>query len=151
MPEHGESEKQPELEPGYRGYIAGVLDSDGAIWIGCEKRHTYPRYMLRIAVSNTRPSLLDFFAEHCGGTSKKYKKRNAKWRDEYRWCLSGLPAAQVIRLALPYLVIKRTQALVALEFASTIVPGQSRLPESWRQMRERLYHQMLKLNKKGPT
>jgi len=141
--------KLPQLEPGYRGYVAGVLDCDGAIWISCEKTKSRPRYMLRTAVSNTRKGLPDFFVEHFGGTCRSYEKRSDKWKNEYRWAAASLPAAEVISLALPYLVIKRRQAILALEFASTIVPGQHRLPESWHEMRERLYHQMLELNKRG--
>lgn len=149
MPER-DAKKLPQLEPGYRGYVAGVIDCDGAIWIGCERTKSHPRYTLRTAVSNTRKGLPEFFVEHFGGSCRAYEKRSDKWKNEFRWAAAGLPAAEVISLALPYLVIKRQQAILALEFASTIVPGQQRLPESWREMRERIYHQMLELNKKGP-
>lgn len=149
MPEP-EERKLPQLEPGYRGYVAGVIDCDGAIWISRENRKPHPHFTLRTAVSNTRKGLPDFFVEHFGGSCRTYSKSSDKWRDEYRWNVASLRAAEVISLALPYLVIKRRQAILALEFASTIVPGQSRLPDSWRAMRERIYHQMIELNKRGP-
>lgn len=150
MPEPDERKKLLQLESGYRGYVAGVLDCDGSIWISREKTKSLPRYTLRIAVSNTRKGLPDFFVEHFGGKCSNYEKRSNKWKDEYRWGAASLPAAEVIRAALPYLVIKRRQAILALEFASTIVPGQQRLPDSWREMRERIYQEMVELNKKGP-
>lgn len=134
--------------------MAGVIDCDGAIWIGADKSRNrkHPLYTLRISVSNTRPKLLHFFAEQFGGRVLRYEKKSDKWRNEYRWAKSGTPAADVIRHCLPYLVIKREQALIALEFASTILEGSNRhIPDSYRELRERLYHQMLELNKKGPA
>jgi len=138
-----------ELETGYRGYVAGVLDCDGAIWINALKSNNVTRFQLRIAVSNTRPGLLDFFSEKFGGRVGKSKKKNTKWKTEYRWGRSGLPAAEVVSLCLPYLVIKREQAMLALEFASTIIPDNNRIPVSYHEIRERIYHQMLELNKRG--
>ena len=81
LPEPAER-KLPQLEPGYRGYVAGVLDCDGAIWISCEKTKSHPRYTLRTAVSNTRKGLPDFFVKHFGGTCRGYEKRSDKWKNE---------------------------------------------------------------------
>tara|TARA_S200002703_G_scaffold51608_3_gene44848 strand:- start:13231 stop:13554 length:324 start_codon:yes stop_codon:yes gene_type:complete len=106
--------------------------------------------MMRVSVSNTRRGLLDFFAEHFGGRVNRYNKRSDKWKDEFRWGINGLPAAEVLNSCLPYLVIKRPQAMLALEFASTIQPERSRIPDSFRQMRERIYKEMMALNKRGP-
>lgn len=139
------------LEAGHKGYVAGVLDCDGAIWISADKSKKSPRYMMRVSVSNTRRGLLDFFAEHFGGRVNRYSKHSDKWKDEYRWGVNGLPAAEILYACLPYLVIKRPQAMLAVEFASTIQPKQNRIPESFRQIRERIYNEMLELNKRGPT
>ena len=138
------------LEAGHKGYVAGVLDCDGAIWISADHSRQSARYMMRVSVSNTRRGLLDFFAEHFGGRVNRYKKHSHKWKDEYRWAVNGLPAAEILNSCLPYLVIKRPQAMLALEFATTIQPGQTRIPDSFRQMRERIYREMLELNKRGP-
>lgn len=138
------------LEPGHRGYVAGVLDCDGSIWICATKRkNANPSYTLRINVTNTRGALPRWFADHFGGEAKQYAKRSDNWRGAYRWYASGLAAANVVRLCLPYLVIKRGQALLALEFASTIIPGTNKLPESFHKIRERIYLEMRELNQRG--
>jgi len=140
-----------QLEPGYRGYVAGVLDCDGSIWIGANRKNKHVQYTLRVSVTNTRPALPQWFADHFGGKALTYRKNSERWKDEYRWQASGLTALPVLQLCLPYLVIKRRQALVGLEFASTIIPGQRHLPESFRTLREELYNRMTALNKKGPA
>ena len=142
--------KSKPLEPGHRGYVAGVIDCDGSIWIATERRHAAPNYTLRVSVTNTRRQLPEWFSEHFGGECRRYPKKSAKWKDEYRWEVSGLNALPVLTLCLPYLVIKRKQALIAMEFASTIIPGQRSIPDSYRELRGELCERMVELNKRGP-
>jgi hypothetical protein len=54
-------------------------------------------------------------------------------------------------VCLPYLLVKRQQALLALEFASTIIPNTNSIPESYRQLRAEIYAKMGELNKRGPA
>ena len=141
------------LESGLRGYVAGVLDCDGSIWISSDLKPTrkHTQYRLHVSVTNTRSDLPKWFAAQFGGVSKSYPARSEKWRPEHRWACSGLRAASVVSLALPYLIIKHQQGLYALEFGSTITPGCKQLPESFREIRARLYGDMLVLNKRGPA
>jgi hypothetical protein len=150
LPEPDAKRNNPPLEAGYRGYVAGVLDCDGSIWISFEAhKQKPPRYALRIAVSNTRPALLTWFADQFGGTPGSYKSKHRNHKTEYRWGCTGVRAAEVIRCCLPYLVIKRGQALLALEYASTMGAGNPTLPASYHRMRQRIYTEMIKLNKRG--
>lgn len=143
--------KSQSLEPGHRGYVAGVLDCDGSIWISADRSSkTATQYTLRLSVTNTRRALPEWFCDHFGGTVAHYTKRNAKWKDEYRWNAAGLSAFPVLQVCLPYLVIKRKQALLAIEFISTIIPGNKPIPDSYRALRADLYEKMSDLNKKGP-
>lgn len=150
MPEPAEKRSRP-LEPGHRGYVAGVLDCDGSIWIGATRSGDYAQYTLRMSVTNTRRPLPAWFAEQFGGECKLFKPRNAKWKAEYRWQAAGLNALPVLSLCLPYLIIKRQQALLAIEFASTIIPGSRALPESYRELRKDIHERMCALNKRGPA
>ena len=149
MPGPDERNSQ-SLEPGHRGYVAGVLDCDGSIWISVNRSPKRAQYTLRVSVTNTRRALPQWFCDHFGGSVGEYTKRNAKWKDEYRWNAAGLSALPVLQVCLPYLVIKREQALLAIEFASTIIPGTRPIPESYRKLREDLYDKMSQLNKRGP-
>ena len=102
-------------------------------------------------VTNTREALPKWFHDQFGGVFNVFhSKRSRKHAPEYRWIASGLEAAAILRLCLPYLTIKRKQALLALEFASTIDPTQRNLPASYQKLREEIHTQMCQLNKRGP-
>ena len=149
MPEPEEKRNNQTLEPGYRGYIAGVLDCDGAIWIASGKYKGAPKYALRISVSNTRPDLVYWFSEQFGGKPHSYKPKNPKHKEQFTWSCTGTRARDVISCCLPYLVIKRAQAILALEFASTLDLGLPALPKSHQAMRARIHTDMIELNKRG--
>jgi hypothetical protein len=142
-------ERRP-LELGHRGFVAGVLDCDGSIWISNSANGKRRKYTLRVSVSNTRYPLVGWFADTFGGKVYEYAKRNDTCKNEYRWQVGGQSALPVLNAALPYLVIKREQALIALEFLSTVSTTKLPIPESFYLLRGELYERMRELNKRGP-
>ena len=148
-----EERKSQPFDSGYRGYVAGVLDCDGSIFVTRQviASREHPHYTLRISVSNTRPGLPQWFADQFGGNVGCYKKGSHKWKPEWRWACTNTLAADVLRCCLPYLVIKNVQGLLGLEFATTVTPHGKHLPQSFRAIRTRIYEQMGTLNKKGPV
>jgi hypothetical protein len=150
LPEHVER-KNPSPDIGLRGYVAGVLDCDGSIWVARNARSNGAvRHSLHIAVSNTRRGLPHWFAETFWGSVRVSPSRGEKWCSEKKWEAQGERAVVVLRFALPYLVIKREQAILGLEFASTIGERGGPLPAAFKEHRERIYHAMQELNKRGP-
>ena len=135
------------LEYTQRAYAAGVIDCDGSIFIASsgKQRHCF----LRVAVYNTRKGLIEWFVGNYGGSINKVKRggRSA----EYSWSAHGKDAAVVLMDILPYLVIKREQALIGIEFASTIAAEgtNTSLPNEVRALRERLRIRIRELNRKG--
>ena len=147
-----EERKNPSPDVGLRGYVAGVLDCDGSIWISQKPALSgRSHYTLRISVVNTRKALPVWFANTFWGTSTQYDRGNEKWKTEKRWACAGKRAAEVLRFALPYLVVKREQAKLGLEFASTHVDYGKHIPDAFHEHRERIHSAMAELNKRGRT
>lgn len=142
--------KHPLLDVTQRAYAAGVIDCDGAIWICRSSRgRNRATHSVRVNVTNTRPELIDWFSLNLVGSSagQAYTK-NPRAKAVSRWQATSLNAKHVLEQVLPFLVLKREQALVALEFCSTLeVSG--KLPDALYSMREELYQKMRKLNKRG--
>jgi hypothetical protein len=106
-------------------YWAGLFDGEGCILI-----HSYQRKgcfraqsSLKVSVSNTHYGIIlalsqDFpppsgrvIASFLGGPKDQVKRRQ-----QYKWEMSGLHAYNFLKSVTPYLLIKREQAVVALEF-----------------------------------
>ncbi len=139
-----------KADPGLAGYVAGVMDCDGSIWIARKQTKTAgASYTIRASVSNTRPKLVQWFVRHFGG--RRYVTERARpSKAEYRWISTNQRAIELVEFCLPYLTIKYEQGLVALEYGSTLTGARGkRLPECYRATRERLYERMSALNKRG--
>lgn len=140
------------------GYLAGIMDGDGHISItrsDCptyKTRHGkiayYPdtvRFGIVVAVSNTDVRLMKWLKNTFGGSyngGKPFKDR-PNWKPKYQWNVSGNENKERVLLAvLPYLVLKREQAIIALEFLRL---RNEKVPEK----RQELYERNIALNKRG--
>ena len=102
-------------------YLAGVLDSDGTIGI---KRSTYAMrvrkdatqavYSERIHIRQVTPEALDVFVEVFGGRLNKAKPSAPNGRELFTWGVTDKKAVTVLRALLPFLRIKRSQAINCL-------------------------------------
>ena len=104
-------------------YAAAMIDAEGCISIGAANHITkagtpYKAYMLRVQVANTSVKLMDWFVENFGGVVYKKKQALNPKKPVYQWFTKGGWKAQekFLLSILPYLLINREQALVALEF-----------------------------------
>lgn len=135
------------------GYAAGVVDCDGSIWVTRYARKSGKfAYRLRLNVTNTRRPLLVWFSNYFGGgTVTSNRREDRAWKTCYCWAISGERAVAFLELVLPYLVIKRKQAVLGLEFGSTHVGSGVPLTENFVRHRERIYQEMRRLNARGQT
>lgn len=140
------------------GYLAGLIDGEGHISItrsdkpayrtqrGKEKLYPCPvRFGLVIGISNTDIRLMKRLKEMFGGSYSGGKplKGHPNWKPKYQWTVNGNENKELILLAvLPYLVLKREQAINALEF---IRLRDVKAPEK----RQELYDRNIVLNKRG--
>lgn len=91
-------------------YIAGVLDSDGCISLA--SKHVVPK----ITVANTKEALPQWFHDRLGGHLSQQGARNLRWRSTWYWILQGQPAIDLLKLVRQWLVLKREQANVVIDF-----------------------------------
>ena len=97
-----------------KAYLAGLVDGEGSIGLYLKNHRT--DFSLRLAVYNTDDTLMAWLQIHIGGLVHKVGRRhNPKHRQEYCWYLSSTSACETLKLILPYLVIKRAKAEIAID------------------------------------
>ena len=138
-------------------YAAALMDGEGSFSIthGTGKSKAgkpYPLFDSKVTISNTSLDLMEWLKNTFGGTyflsvthiSKKARANGQKsLKPCYRWIANKYALQEwFTRGIYPYLIIKKRQAEVALEFVSLF--GKHN-PEKRRELRE----MMLELNKVG--
>lgn len=97
-------------------YLAGLFDGEGYVGIGKHTRHTEinhtPTYTLRVSIANLCKEVLVEFREKTGLGNNKMQRLDSC----YGWHIQCNQAAQFLEMVLPYLRIKKQQALFAIEF-----------------------------------
>ena len=131
-----------------KNYIAGIVDGEGSIEIHKQKgrQRVLYNYNVRVRISNTcRDLLLLVQTEYGGVISQRLPRLNR--RKDYQLEISSHYALRLIRDILPFLVIKKEQATLALNLPRT-PPGQP-MSAQMQQRQEQLYKALKLLNKKG--
>lgn len=109
-------------------YAAGILDGEGYILINKAKRS----HWLGVRVTNTNRSLIEKLKAQFGGGIAK--KPDGRARDCWDWSTVGKGAAAFLVKVFPYLIVKKEQARMGLEFQD----AHRRLIESKAPMTERI-------------
>lgn len=107
-----------------RAYLAGILDGEGSISLVAytqvgESRRRKGGYSLAVQVVNRSEELIVWLADRFGGTTR-HRDRGGNRVRIYEWQVHGRNCGPVLEAALPYLVVKRIHAEIALEFIETI-------------------------------
>jgi hypothetical protein len=125
------------------GYLAGILDGEGCLTIGAGQKETCTNYNSIVAVQNTSKKLIDWLQAKFGGSVYLSKKETEKTKAAYMWRILKKKDIEILLLAvLPYLVVKREQAKILLEFV--------RLPrEANNELRATYFQQLKVLNSRG--
>ena len=134
-------------------YIAGIVDGEGTIDINRRRpshcnRLKSEEYCLRVGVVNTYLPLMHLLKAQFGGSlSSRQPQLNHKVC--YSWALVSKQAETFLSLVAPYLVVKRAQAELGLEFRrSRTNTASTKLGTSIGEttLRESFYLAMRKLN-----
>lgn len=96
-----------------KAYLAGIIDGEGSIGVCQQKRGTRSAYV-RLLVTGTDKNLLEWLMKNFDGNFYWKPKENENWKPEFIWRVSGKKAIIIIKEVLPFLVIKKKQASVAL-------------------------------------
>lgn len=136
------------------GGLAMGFDGEGHITIARTDRprirknrnnalDTAVRYSIAMGITNTDVRLMHWLQKNFGGQYYTSPSKNPLWKTKHRWQVIGRKEQERILLGiLPYLVLKREQAIIALDFIrmnSEINPAK----------RQDLYEKTKVLNKRG--
>ena len=107
-------------------YAAGFFDGEGTVGINAQKPNvkngrTLTMYSLKIDIRNTNEDVLLWLKKNFNGNIKYYSIEKLKGsygatKPQWRWNISSNQAKDFLELILPYLVVKRKQAELAIIF-----------------------------------
>lgn len=135
--------------------LAAYIDGEGCVRIDLQNpsngNNFYPRHLLEIRVYSTDPRLPLWCKDTFGGGGYKPVGRAGKphHKQELVWYAGGKVAQWILEQCLPYFIIKREQAEVALAFRELIGKTGQKVSERIFNQRENLRQQMKVLNKRG--
>ena len=136
----------PSLSEVDRAYIAGVFDGEGCICITTRNQRRY--HSLRITVTNTHQGLIRFLHERLGGCVSPHSARE-KCRPTWTWVAPDQRSENILVLLQPFLLVKKHQCELALEFRRLVKSAGHRLTIEDRRCRENLRLQLIRMNGGG--
>jgi len=107
--------------------LAAFIDGEGMIDIHTRRQFSkkqnkiYECRYVRVEVVNTDPRLPLWCKNTFGGSIQPHKRYSSKWRMAYSWEIASKKAITIIRGCLPYFLLKREQAEIALAFQETVL------------------------------
>lgn len=131
-----------------KAYTAGLVDGEGTILL----TKWGSSYLPLINVTNTDQRAVDWLRQRFGGKIYRSKRALPQHKTALRWTLTGKWAAAFIREILPYLVLKREQAMLLLEYYAPGAHfhwGNRALPTEELQRRRELHDAISALNRRG--
>jgi len=131
-----------ELTEIEKSYLAGIVDGEGSIYIA--------KNGVALTIANTNKTLIDWIDKRTEGYY--YVKKQPKEVDStcYVYYITGKKLSYFLQQIRPYLIVKRKQADIALNYIKTIQSkGKVALPSHILKKRETLRNKLKKLNKRG--
>lgn len=130
-------------------YSAGIVDGEGCILVEDYKYKNGDRaFILVLKVVNTDKRVIDYLYNSLGGHICNERKATKNRRRTFRWYMKGKEAANMIKLLLPFMIIKKEQALIALDFRKTFdikYSSRKQIPLNIIKFREECYKNLQEL------
>jgi hypothetical protein len=102
-------------------YLAGMLDADGCIQINRKTAYESNNvYALVVSVSQCDNLIPYYLLSKFGGNVFDYTSRNINRKKMARWTIGSFKAKELLEKVLPYLVLKKSRAIVAIKFQETV-------------------------------
>lgn len=133
-PSRAEGLDELKARADYRSFLQGVseidkarmaafIDGEGSIFIGATRRlrgrMKSPQYRLQLIISNTNLVLMNWLKSTFDGSIYfvKYEKcKHLGKKQVMRWQVNERMAATLLEMLLPYFIVKKPQAEIALAF-----------------------------------
>lgn len=131
-------------------YLAAMIDGEGSISIirSKDRGKGFFRYRLGLYVTNISRPLMDWFVTHFSGNV--FNSIRPSGKNVMTWKAKDVSVELILRRCLPFMIVKREQAMLALTFrpdASLFTKAATAPAELAR--RDALWMQMSKLNAAG--
>ena len=103
-------------------WLAGILDGEGCIWIhksppNPKKGEISTKYYLSVRISMAHKKTIFHIQKILKfGNSIKRRKLKLHYQTQYAWEVASLQALAFLKLIYPYLVTKRKEAKIGMEF-----------------------------------
>ena len=111
------SDNGPSTVPTHEvAYTAGFFDGEGCVNIARYLKRGRPYHTLAIIFTNTDFHVLGWLQQRWGGNVSKPTQLNARQRPYGHLRLSAGPARPLLTAMLPYLIVKKSQVEIALQF-----------------------------------
>lgn len=128
-------------------YAAGIIDGEGCIHVA---HQTYAKgwksnYRLQVTVLTTDNVLCPWLCSRFGGSERVYSDYNTtNGRSPskgycHRWMVVSLEATAFLEAILPYLLLKKDEAILALQFRGLVGSAGKRISDENRQQRVAIY------------
>lgn len=131
-------------------WLAGFFDAEGCVSIIKFKRKNGVGYRLKVSVSNTNRSVLEYIISKfaSGGKIADHKDLRGNRKENHEFYIYGNSAKDFLKFILPYLIVKKEQAVYALAFpiSERGSAGRTRLETIGQKM---LHTKMAVLNRTG--
>ena len=108
-------------------WAAGFFDGEGCIII--KRVHPGNRHSVRIQVSQVNPAPIKILKELFGGHISFQTPKNKDWSSQWKWEQDSKSAVETLVKLLPYLVVKRDVAELAIQFQNLKRKGVKTTPE----------------------
>jgi len=124
-------------------YIAGFLDGEGSIMIIGRA----DAFMLRVSFANTKRNVLEWIREKTGvGNVTEKSRENQNHATSYMLLINSNAANSLLKQVSKYLIIKKEQALLAMEFFGNLRTPKLKSEREWQAAAKAT---MQELNRRG--
>jgi hypothetical protein len=130
-------------------YLAGIVDGEGTMYIQRRLDNGSWTYWTRLQICNTNPHLIDWIKTTFGGLVYKKERSHIKrnWKTQFEWYSKISMVDVLLPLLYPYLIVKKPQAEVMMQFRKTFEKRKTRkLTQEMQTLREECMAKLKHLN-----
>lgn len=102
-------------------YLAGYTDGDGCFSIGRhKKRNGFYKYSCSFIISSTDKNILEYFSNFFSGTVRKSSDKITNHKTQFHFYASGKKAKIIAETLYPFLIEKKEECKIFLEYFNNI-------------------------------
>lgn len=103
-----------------KAYMAGIIDGEGTIRIKKTFQKVRPCYVGLVKIEMTNVGPIELMSKYFGGNYYTYGPRKENWKTTYTYSTNHSERVYtILKELLPYLEIKKQQALAVIHFLET--------------------------------